>query len=186
VASAWRCTCRVLVVAYVESLRSPGPGSRRIRRCRRTQILTNPTTTLSLAPCRIECCRRRNRYEAHSHPFTPDGPARRLCDRAFGIWTLTFRRCRLGAPTTGVRISQLPPNNPQLTRASEIPILSLGACRTYFRACVAGQKAMDARREAQRISGIFASRATQQTRFWTRNPEGRGALAAFLRCSPLP
>ena len=37
-----------------------------------------------------------------------------------------------------------------------------------------GQKAMDARREVQRISGICASRATTQTRAFWQQPEGTG------------
>src|SRR6266498_3768817 len=56
----------------------------------------------------------------------------------------------------------------------------LGACRAYFRVSVAGSKSADARREAQRISSIFASRATRQPRFFLTATRRDGATWAHL------
>src|SRR6266508_6081438 len=55
----------------------------------------------------------------------------------------------------------------------------LGACRAYFRVSVAGSKSADARREAQRISSIFASRATRQPRFLTATRRDGASWAHF-------
>src|SRR5438093_13654804 len=49
----------------------------------------------------------------------------------------------------------------------------LGACRTYFHARVAGPESAAARREAQRIPGVFASLATTQMRFPAATSQGR-------------
>src|SRR5438093_13373562 len=61
----------------------------------------------------------------------------------------------------------------------------LGACRTYFHARVAGPESAAARREAQRIPGVFASLATTQMRFLAATRRDGSALGLVPRCSAL-